>query len=253
MARNQVLDRPIIALQHNGKTSYDFGAVVNSPFNLVHAKRDVSGTSVPGVNGGIIEDNQHYNDVTQTITFTVYRPSAYPGWEALEEAWLDWLQPTGDYTTYEPFGLNFLEPYHLLAYLSEAPVWTLNQTLEAAQVVVTLTCKPYLVKNDRRYERVPTVVTNQSLMEAAPLWHIKGSGDFTLQINDRKYELNPVDDEVYIDSTRFLVYKDLQQYRGTIAKFPNNDFPVLPHGKNTISLTGTYSLFEYKPRWRRLL
>lgn len=241
-----------ISLKYNNRSSAEFGAFLLYPFNLVHAKRDLSGTSIPAVNGDYIIDNLKYTNVVQQLTFFVQRPLQCETWERLEMAFLDWLTPQTEYREYEPFYIDFLDPYHWLGFLSETPAWTI-QTSTTAQVTVTLSCKPYVRYYDSEFIRVPSTVVNTETIPAQPIFHIVGTGDISLKINGLTYQLNPVDDEVFIDCENFLVYKSLTQPRGTIAKFPNNDFPVLKTGENKISITGKVTKFEYKPNWRRLL
>ena len=246
------MDINTVSLKFNGRNSTEFGARVIYPFNLVHAKRDLSSTSIPGVSGNYIIDNKKYSDISQQITFIVERPTFYQTWEELEFDFEDWLFPQTDYTEYQPFYFDFLEPYHWLAYMSDAPVWTITDAT-TAQVVVSLTCKPYLVYGETEFEDVPSIITNTERISASPVWHIVGDGAVTLTINDKDYKLTNIDGEIYIDCTRFLVYKSLTEFRGVVAQFPNHEYPILNPGENTVSLSGKYSKFEYKPNWRRLV
>lgn len=245
------MDSNVVALKYNGRSSLDFGAYLTWPTNLVHAKRDLSGISIPGLSGDYISDNRKYTNITQPLQFYVLRPTFYRNWEELEFDFMDWLTQRKSYAEYEPFYLDLLNPYHWLAYLSEAPAWTIqNQT--AATVTITLSCKPYLIYGSDEWESVPANIYNDEQIDAHPLFHIVGDGAMTLSINDQDYKLTNVDGEVFIDSTRFLVYKSMTEYRGMNAQFPNNDYPVLKPGNNTVELTGKYNKFEYQPNWRRL-
>lgn len=244
------MDDNIVSLKFDGKTSSDFGCHLQYPTQIVHAKREITPTSVPGVSGDYLSDNYRYSNITQPLTFFVIRPAQYETWEQLQFAFLDWLTPSFK-NKYSKFYLDLIKPYHWLAYLSEAPTWTISG-IDTATVTLTLNCKPYLVYQDEKFEPVPSAVISNEKLPAFPLWRIVGDGDFTLSINEMEYKLNNIDGEVFIDTTRFLVYKSLNEFRGMNVVFPNHEFPVLNPGTNSIKLTGNYSKFEFKPNWRRL-
>lgn len=242
-------------LLYHGRSSREFGAYINYPLNFVQANRDLSTTPINGVSGDYIEDNMRYQNISQTIVFTVIRDALlWKTWEEIEFAFYDWLKPKNveHYTEYEPFYVELLNPFHYMAYLSAAPQWEITNQLKA-QVTITLACKPYLVRGDEHFVDVPAKVHNYENINAHPLWHIVGSGAMTLNVNGTDYKLTTVDDEVYIDTTRFLVYKSLEENRIGNADFPDHDFPELVPGDNKIKLTGSYTKFEYKPNWRRLM
>jgi phage-related protein len=118
-----------------------------------------------------------------------------------------------------------------------------------------LACKPFLVNDEAiKYQSVPTMpIRNPTKYSSLPLFHIVGNGDFTLTVNNIQYQFKDTDDELFIDSEKWIVYKSLTERRTSRAILPNHEYPVLVPGKNTISLQGNYSKFEYQPRWRRAI
>lgn len=241
-------------LIYNRRSSTDFGALITYPFAITQAKRDVSSVSIPGVNGDYINDNLKYQNINQIIPFTVFRPKQYKSWFDWTAAFTQWLIPNSEATyQYQQYNLTLWQGYIYEAVMSDAPVLTIkDETMATAQI--TLNCKPFLKREDGiNYQPVPARVQNTELSTALPIIHIAGSGDFTLTINDVDYKLTGIDDEVYIDSEKYLVYKSLSQNRAANALFANNDFPTLKPGWNSIKLIGNYSKFEYKPNWRRLI
>lgn len=243
-----------VSLKYNDRSSSEFGCYLQYPFNLVHTKKDVSGTTVPGVDGDFIQDNLRSVNVTQQLVFWVERnPILYDTWEQLEFAFLDWLSQGNSYTEYKPFYLDHLNPYHWLAYMSETPVWSITNATSAT-VTVTLNCKPYLEWNDNDFIPFKPIVVNQENIDAHPLWHIVADGMVDLKLNWVNYHFENIDGEVYVDTDRFLIYKSLDEPRGTIATFPNNDFPIFTPGENDMTYMGTnVKKIEFKPNWRRLL
>ena len=84
-----------------------------------------------------------------------------------------------------------------------------------------------MISNDSvEYQDVPkAAIKNWQQYSALPLFHIIGDGDFTLTVNDKEYQFNDIDEELYIDSDRCLIYKSLNENRTSHAILPNHAFP----------------------------
>ena len=166
----------------------------------------------------------------------------------------DWLTSHDKFVEYEPFYFEPFNGWHWEAYLSDGP--TVTPTNEQnATVTITLSAKPFLISDDSvEYQDVPKAsIYNWQRYSALPLFHLIGNGNFTLTVNGKNYQFNDIDDELFIDSDKCLIYKSLNESRNSHAILYNHEFPELCPGKNSISLKGNYSKFEYKPRWRRAL
>lgn len=233
---------------YRNRSSDEFGMLINWPFELAHAEADVTVISVPGVSGDIIRDNYRYKNITQIIKFLVQRQLNYPDLQTVGRAITNWISGPD----YSPLQSDIIHGYQWEA-RSSAPPQLTQSIKEEADLTLTFDCKPFLKRLDgQNWQPVPNDPINTEQFPAEPLWHIKGSGNLTLTVNGLAYQLNGIDDEVYIDSEQSLVYKSLAESRAGLAVFPNNDFPVLNPGGNSISLAGNYSLLEYKPNWRCL-
>lgn len=238
---------------HN-KSSTDFGAWINYPMVQATTKRNVSLSPVVGVNGSYINDNLNYTDVTQQISFFVERPLRYKDWFTWGMDFGDWLTSKDKFVEYEPFYFEPFDGWHWEAFLSDGPNVT-PQNEQIATVNVTISAKPFLISNDSvEYQIVPkTSIYNWQQYAALPIFHIVGDGDFTLTVNGKDYQFNDIDEELYVDCERCLIYKSLNENRNSHALLYNHEFPKLDPGKNLISLKGNYTKFEYQPRWRRAL
>lgn len=64
-------------LIYHDRSSRDFGAYVNYPLAPISAKRDISNVSIPGLSGDYLNDNLKFQNVIQSISFTVLRPHKY--------------------------------------------------------------------------------------------------------------------------------------------------------------------------------
>lgn len=240
-------------LIYHDRSSQDFGAYVNYPLAPISAKRDISNVSIPGLSGDYLNDNLKFQNATQSISFTVLRPHKYTSWFEWLLDFQDWLIQKNNTFKYEQIRLSMWREYTYIGYVSDAPTMTIINE-QRATVTINLNCKPFLMRTDGLiFRNVPNIVTNTEIYNSQPVFHIIGSGDYILTINDIDYKLFGVDDEIFIDSENYLIYKSLNENRSTVAQFPNNDFPILKAGTNHISLTGNFSKFEYKPNWRRLL
>ncbi|MCZ3844170.1 phage tail protein [Lactobacillus mulieris] len=232
------------------KSSTDYGVFIQYPFTLVNTLPEITAVQIPGHSGDLLTNNTRFQNVTQTLNLYIEKPQEYETWSSLSMAIQDWLYSFD----YQPIIISSLNDYYLEGYMSQAPVITPQDDMVATGSVA-FNCKPYLKRiDDIDFRSVPSTVIGIETINAKPIFHIKGSGVLTLTVNGQKYVLNGVDDEIFIDGEKEWIYKhDLNQNRMPLAQFPNNDFPELVPGKNTISLSGKYSLFEYKPNWRRLI
>ena len=207
-----------------------------------------------GVNGSYINDNLNYTDITQQITFIVERPVFYKSWYTWGMDFGDWLTNKDRVVKYEPFYFGPFEGWHWEAYVSESPVVT-PQKDNIANVTMSLACKPFLINDESiKYQSASAMpVYNPTQYNSLPLFHIIGNGDLTLNVNGLDYQFKDIDDELFIDSEKCLVYKSLTESRTSKAILSNHEYPQFIPGKNTFSLKGNYSKFEYQPRWRRAI
>ena len=88
-------------LIYHGTGSDYYGAMVVYPLVQATTKRNVSLTSVVGVNGSYINDNLSYTDITQQITFVVQRPTFYKDWFTWGMDFGDWLTCKDKFVKYE--------------------------------------------------------------------------------------------------------------------------------------------------------
>lgn len=241
-------------LIYHGTGSDYYGAMVVYPLVQATTKRNVSLTSVVGVNGSYINDNLNYTDITQQITFIVERPIFYKDWFTWGMDFGDWLTCKDKFVKYEPFYFDHFRGWHWEAYVSESPTAT-PQSGNIANVTMSLACKPFLIDDESiKYQPVSTLpIYNPTQYNSLPLFHIVGNGDFTMTVNGLDYQFKDTDGELFIDSEKCLVYKSMTERRTSRAILPNHEYPRLTPGRNTISLSGNYSKFEYQPRWRRAI
>jgi phage-related protein len=91
-----------------------------------------------------------------------------------------------------------------------------------------------------------SVFNNFGTYEAKSLIKIYGSGNITVNINDKSFTIKNISDYVLIDSEIKECYKDNVNMGRNMA----GEYPVFSIGQNRISWTGTVSKIEITPRWR---
>lgn len=103
--------------------------------------------------------------------------------------------------------------------------------------------------NDQMELTKEQVFFNPGTMYSEPIIKIVGSGNVTLDINGKFYEVYPVDESVTINSEIQEVYRAAQNKNNT---FVADEFPTFNPGENKISWTGNVAKIEIKPNWRWL-
>ncbi len=222
----------------NGKSSADFGLIIDSKQIYSSPKRDISAVSVSGRNGDVLIDNNRYSNVT--VTYTVGIKDISKNIKMLKA----WLLKPGYFVlsdTYNP-------DYFRLAYFnSSLDVTELLQNVGKA--VISFSCKPFMYS----YEGQKTItiiadteIENPEPFSSLPLLKVYGNGSVTFFINNNTYTIDNVSSYVFIDCELMSAYIDTSLMNKNI-KF--TAFPTLSAGSNTVSLGDNCSSIEITPRW----
>jgi phage-related protein len=94
------------------------------------------------------------------------------------------------------------------------------------------------------------MIHNTEAYPSKPIIKIVGSGDITFWINNKKYELTNVGNEIIIDSQleeSYRVVDGVLEIQDHKTKFL--DFPILSKGVNTFRWSGNVQEFNLQPRW----
>lgn len=245
---------------HN-KKSTDFGIKIAYPFNPVHPTPDLQATHITGRNGDFIQDEQSYQNVTETFNLIVDKNPLISQSDWLKQV-MDWLDPLSiTVKQYEYLKFDIDPNYSYSAVIQTPPIFSwdtgLNQNL--ATGTLAFYCEPFQYRDDGiNYINLPDsgVVYNPELMAAMPNWHFVANGSFTLTINDLPYEFDNMEGEFWINGDTGDTYDAKNNLMNSQTHFPNLEPPTLLAGKNTISITSgkeNVTKAEYQPRWRRLI
>lgn len=237
---------------YKGRTSKEFGLVINNDLSFTVPERDVTLHEVPGVDGDLIVDNGRLKGFNKQFAVSLIVPEnktldqvskEISEWLRSEVGW-DKLTFTGypnyyfEAICYETFDIQDM----LLTY---------------GKAVINFRCKPYKFKNDGQSNLIITngqTLTNPEKRNAKPLVKITGTGNVTLKNNGKDWLiLTAVDGYVTIDSAQMSTHKDgLQQFQKMNANIKPL-FPVLSPGANKITWTGTVTKVEITPRWEAVV
>lgn len=115
---------------------------------------------------------------------------------------------------------------------------------------ITFTIEPfsYLATSFPIKLTAGTKLTNLGTYESEPYIKITGSGNVTLNINNKELQLKAVDGYIEIDSEAKETHKNYESMNHKKV----GDYPVFQVGQNSISWTGTVTSVEIEPRWRCL-
>lgn len=244
-------------ITYRGKNNLDFGLYwdVGTDFELGTGEPNVEQTDIPGVSGTQLDFNNSYKSFTQKFSFyAVSKEQSLSQMKAAVTTWL--LKEPG----YGKLVMSSDPDYYYLAAPDPSSVikWpAYNKNM--AKIEIQFIIKPFKYRFDGQHE-IPfgtnaIELNNPEQWDAYPLIHIVGSGTLLLVVNDLQYDLNGVDDEIYLDCLpeRRLAYHDLGENgsRGRIAVFPDHAFPKLKPGNNVINVNYATSA-TIIPRWRTL-
>ena len=245
----------------NHKSS-DFGILIKYPFNVVHPVPDLDPSHIKGRNGDFLQDNNSFQNVTETFPVLVTRPPELNQFD-WERSVTDWLAPpiSKDGRQYQYLQFTY-DPNYVYSAVQKDPfsiTWDDTNDFSATGSI-PFYCEPFQFRVDGiRYKPLPDsgTVYNSELQTAIPNWHFIAEGTFTLNVNGVPYEFDSMSGEFWLNGDTGDAYDKDNTLFNSQTKFPNLQVPVLSPGKNTISITAdsgaTITKAEYMPRWRRLI
>lgn len=234
--------------EFNGKSLFNFGAIITNAPKWIVPQRDVTSVSVPGRSGDLIIDNGRYKNISVPYTISTIpafmRNTLYETVNDLK----DWLSTNGTYCklidTYNP-------NYYRLARVSNINN-IVNEISNVGSTTITFDCKPFMYRIDGNDLKQVTsknfTITNPELYESEPYFKIFGSGDITVGVGNFSFMLTNVSDYLEIDCEMQDCFRE---YTNCNSQFTGT-FPKLVSGDNKVVITGTISKTQYKGRFKRI-
>lgn len=256
------MDVEYSGLIFQGKNSRDLGFTVQYPFNLVHPTADLDATHIKGRSGDFLQDDNSYQNVTETFTVDAVRPSNVSQFD-YERTLTDWLASPVTMTQRKYQYLQFdADPEYAYSAIQKDPFslqWDESDPYHATGTI-PFYCEPFQYRADGiEYIPLPDTGTvyNQESRIAVPNWHFIANGTFILYVNGLPYEFDNMSGEFWLSGDTQDTYDKDNKFYNNQVKMPNLSVPTLQPGKNTITITaesgGTITKAEYMPRWRRLI
>ena len=241
-------------LTWNNKNSLtDLGVYVSGSGTHNAAEEDVTVFSIPGRNGDLVVPNNRFRNIQ--VLYPAFVPHSF----ALKEQGIrNWLRKTPQYMkltdTYDPTHYRMARPSGELDF---EPVRG-----DAANFQIVFDCMPqrWLTSGDTATSiSGSATLSNPTDFPARPLMSIKNVG------NGLEVEFAASGSGTVVTFTAGTSYTgtvmidcETQDVYDTNGVDKNDlftvsgEFPVLEPGANTVTLTGTYTSAEIKPRWWEL-
>lgn len=226
-----------------GKSSQDFGIVVENPPAIKRPARKFTKYTVPGRNGDIVEQQDAWDNYTQTYTIWAGGNdygSAPITYSAIS-SWL--LSPKG----YQRLEDNFEPDIFREAYFV-GPMEADNLLTKVGRCELSFVCKPqrFLKIGEKTTSYTQTSdLYNPTQFDAKPLIKVTGSGDGTVTLNGVTMTITGMTDYLYIDCEAMNVYRLESENKNSLV---SGSFPTIAPGKNTLTFTGVTRV-EITPRY----
>lgn len=226
-----------------GKSSEDFGIYTSDAGVYDSAKRNYETVNVPGRNGGLLFENNGYENVELS-----YPAILVDDFDANYTALLSFLHSQRGYSrlsdSFHP------DEYYMATFKSiENLKHVINEKAGTFNIVFERKPQRYLKKGETTLTFTSSgSVKNPTLFEALPLIRAYGTGTFT--INGVSVQITSASTYTDIDCELQEAYKGTTNCNGNIV-LTNGVFPSLAPGVNNISKSGI-SRLEIKPRWWKI-
>ena len=231
----------------NGQYSDDFNAVMTERPERISPGRVIELRPRPGSDSVVI-DYQYYKNVVWNIKCYA-KASSLDQVAHLEDRIRAWL----DMSNYSDFIYQFDEHYVYQAVVVDDVKFTsnrLNGPMVRFEFAISL--RPFkMSRTGLKWLTNEPALINIEKYPSEPKIHIKGSGDISFWINEKRFDLKNVGNEIIIDSQLEESYRvvdgvmEIQDHKTTFK-----DFPVLPIGRSNFRWQGNVQQFNILPRWR---
>lgn len=237
--------------EFNGKSTEDFGLVIQTPPTYEHPERDISKAHIPGRNGDIVLDNKCYKNVQRTYSIGLWYRESLGYYTSFQDI-LDWLNSAnGKYARLEDTYDS--EVYRLASFQMNGKFADYFGVGGAA--TITFDCKPqrFLKSGDIDivYNDYTAEIANDSTYTAKPYVTISGidtdndsvmmltvlnNGKATSSITIYNFE-----GSLIFDSEEEVVMDSSLNDQNDKVNLNSKPFPQLEPGNNTLTL-GMYNV-----------
>lgn len=227
----------------NGKSSAEFGLLVNNVSNFGASSRVVEKVQIPYRNGDLLIDTGAYTNATVTYNIALIHNTV-----ANTRAIASWLlAPKGYAILTDTYNSG---EFRMAAYYNELD-YTMSLLNMYGRATITFDCKPQRFLTSGQTETTlgsSTTLINPTEFDSKPLLMVTGNGTFSIN----GYSITVADnsgDTLAIDCETMQCYRGTTNMNGSVTL--TDGFPVLSPGANTCG-KGTATTVKITPRWWQL-
>lgn len=228
----------------NNKKNTDLGIQVVKRPNIPIPERNIELKSLKGRDGSLTRDYKTYNDIKILVSLNFISGENDFINKGAEIA--NWLYNINNNK------LIFSDNDKFYYKVKKIECKDIERSLKViGKFIVTFVCDPYKYYIDNNEIEITnsTEIVSPILVESSkPLINVLGTGDISLTINNKRVQLEKVDENIIIDS----VLKECYKEKDNLNYKMHGEFPNLIRGSNTIEITGTIEKIIIKPNWRCL-
>ena len=234
---------------YNGRSSEEFGLHIEKKDVFSAPEYDADFTSIPGRSGDLIVSNHRFANIKVAYTVFLKRRTIAELSDVLR-AVKGWLYTEPD--RYHEITDSY-DTEHLRYGVISGSLDIEEQFNKLGSFRVTFNCKPFKYSLDGLQEIFAEnggSLFNPEAFTAKPIITLKGSGDFSLTLQNSGYNktwnFKDITDGVVCDSEHMNFY-----YGTTLLndKAAGDGFPELPPGETVLTVSGGVSEIKVTPRW----
>lgn len=233
-------------LTFNGKSSKDFLLYLSGPGVYDSPAPDVETTSIPGLNGDLIQNNArsgHRRFDNVDIKYEAFFFNGLPAKTAAVKSWL--LSPTGYCKLQDTYDPDFFR----MGMCTSAVSFDVTRQ-KAAEMELVFNCKPqrWSVEGQKpvTLESSGSIIRNPYAFYSQPVIRVYGTSQGTLYVGGTTMIIYSFEDYVDLNCETHNAYNASGFCNDTIL---SDDFPTLAPGNNTIRWSGGITSVEITPRW----
>ena len=235
-------------IYYNGKSSEEFGIVVEATPNYEIPERNYEILSIPGRNGDVVIDKGNYKNVDRSYDIAIIAEEGSFPFSAFKMA--SWLHSGFGYCRLE----DSYNPEIFMMATLQSSVNIANILQQAGRATITFNRKP---ERFLKVGEVPILIEahqaggydicNPTAFESKPLIIITGSGNGYVNIGNHRITLDNAGNELYVDcEIEEAYYNDVNM--NSHVNY-TNDFPKLSTGVTNVSFGGGVGTVTIIPRW----
>lgn len=236
----------------DGENSLTYGVYISGEGVFNAPERATERISIPGRNGDLIVDYGRYENIEVTYPAGIYGDD--------EADFADKVRQFRNILSSRYTYKRLIDSYHTdefrLAVFKNGFTISPVQKTKAGEFSIVFDCKPQRFLTSGEAAQVFTAsssITNPTAFPSDPLIAITGPG--TVSIGDITItSAASSGDVVYIDCDTKEIYQIVSQLpvnASSLISFSGTEFPYLPAGASTLTLTDVTSV-SITPRWWRL-